>query len=88
MIRRVIRSSPWPLQRNSRGAGVWLIRSSDGSGFSRSAAWPSGKAEDCKSFIPSSNLGAALVVLICGLIVGTFCTSTYVIDCVLFSVTI
>ena len=24
------------------------------------AAWPSGKAEDCKSFIPSSNLGAAL----------------------------
>ncbi len=23
------------------------------------AAWPSGKAEDCKSFIPSSNLGAA-----------------------------
>ncbi|MDP6852211.1 MAG: hypothetical protein QGH52_05965, partial [Prochlorococcaceae cyanobacterium ETNP1_MAG_8] len=22
-------------------------------------AWPSGKAEDCKSFIPSSNLGAA-----------------------------
>jgi hypothetical protein len=26
----------------------------------RSAAWPSGKAEDCKSFIPSSNLGAAL----------------------------
>ena len=26
----------------------------------RPAAWPSGKAEDCKSFIPSSNLGAAL----------------------------
>ena len=25
----------------------------------RQAAWPSGKAEDCKSFIPSSNLGAA-----------------------------
>jgi hypothetical protein len=25
------------------------------------AAWPSGKAEDCKSFTPSSNLGAALV---------------------------
>ena len=23
------------------------------------AAWPSGKAGDCKSFIPSSNLGAA-----------------------------
>jgi hypothetical protein len=23
------------------------------------AAWPSGKAEDCKSFTPSSNLGAA-----------------------------
>ena len=23
------------------------------------AAWPSGKARDCKSFIPSSNLGAA-----------------------------
>jgi hypothetical protein len=22
-------------------------------------AWPSGKAEDCKSFTPSSNLGAA-----------------------------
>jgi hypothetical protein len=27
---------------------------------SLTAAWPSGKAEDCKSFIPSSNLGAAL----------------------------
>ena len=26
---------------------------------SETAAWPSGKAEDCKSFIPSSNLGAA-----------------------------
>jgi hypothetical protein len=26
------------------------------------AAWPSGKAEDCKSFTPSSNLGAALHV--------------------------
>ncbi|BBL86363.1 hypothetical protein PMYN1_Chma555 (chromatophore) [Paulinella micropora] len=26
---------------------------------SQTAAWPSGKAEDCKSFIPSSNLGAA-----------------------------
>ena len=26
----------------------------------RPAAWPSGKAEDCKSFTPSSNLGAAL----------------------------
>ena len=25
----------------------------------RPAAWPSGKAEDCKSFTPSSNLGAA-----------------------------
>ena len=25
----------------------------------RLAAWPSGKAEDCKSFTPSSNLGAA-----------------------------
>ena len=25
------------------------------------AAWPSGKAEDCKSFTPSSNLGAAFV---------------------------
>jgi hypothetical protein len=23
------------------------------------APWPSGKAEDCKSFIPSSNLGGA-----------------------------
>ena len=23
------------------------------------AVWPSGKAEDCKSFIPSSNLGTA-----------------------------
>jgi hypothetical protein len=28
------------------------------------AAWPSGKAEDCKSFIPSSNLGAAFFVRI------------------------
>ncbi len=27
------------------------------------AAWPSGKAEDCKSFIPSSNLGAAFIDL-------------------------
>ncbi len=27
------------------------------------AAWPSGKAEDCKSFIPSSNLGAAFANL-------------------------
>ena len=26
-------------------------------------AWPSGKAEDCKSFTPSSNLGAACIVL-------------------------
>jgi len=26
---------------------------------SQMAAWPSGKAEDCKSFTPSSNLGAA-----------------------------
>ena len=25
----------------------------------RLAAWPSGKAEDCKSFTPSSNLGPA-----------------------------
>jgi hypothetical protein len=25
------------------------------------AAWPSGKAEDCKSFTPSSNLGAAFI---------------------------
>ncbi len=31
-----------------------------GDNESFSAAWPSGKAEDCKSFIPSSNLGAAL----------------------------
>ncbi|EDY39857.1 hypothetical protein CPCC7001_2739 [Cyanobium sp. PCC 7001] len=30
----------------------------------RSAAWPSGKAEDCKSFTPSSNLGAASFLLI------------------------
>ena len=28
------------------------------------AAWPSGKAEDCKSFIPSSNLGAAFCLII------------------------
>jgi hypothetical protein len=28
----------------------------------RPAAWPSGKAEDCKSFTPSSNLGAALMI--------------------------
>ena len=28
----------------------------------RPAAWPSGKAEDCKSFTPSSNLGAAFFV--------------------------
>ena len=27
------------------------------------AVWPSGKAVDCKSSIPSSNLGAALVIL-------------------------
>ncbi len=27
----------------------------------RPAAWPSGKAEDCKSFTPSSNLGAAFL---------------------------
>ena len=27
------------------------------------AAWPSGKAEDCKSFTPSSNLGAAFLYL-------------------------
>jgi hypothetical protein len=27
------------------------------------AAWPSGKAEDCKSFTPSSNLGAAFKFL-------------------------
>ena len=26
------------------------------------AAWPSGKAEACKAFIPSSNLGAAFFV--------------------------
>ena len=46
-------------ERNSREPGAWLIRSPDGDGCSRAAAWPSGKAEDCKSFIPSSNLGAA-----------------------------
>jgi hypothetical protein len=28
----------------------------------RPAAWPSGKAEDCKSFTPSSNLGAAFLL--------------------------
>ena len=27
--------------------------------FLKQAAWPSGKAADCKSAIPSSNLGAA-----------------------------
>lgn len=27
------------------------------------AAWPNGKAEDCKSFTPSSNLGVALTRL-------------------------
>jgi hypothetical protein len=27
----------------------------------RPAVWPSGKAVDCKSSIPSSNLGAALI---------------------------
>ena len=51
----VIRSSPWPLQRNNKETGAWLIRLSDGNGCSLVAAWPSGKAEDC-NFIPSSNL--------------------------------
>ena len=27
------------------------------------AAWPSGKAEACKAFIPSSNLGAAFYLI-------------------------
>ena len=35
---------------------MWSIYSID------KAAWPSGKAVDCKSSIPSSNLGAALLM--------------------------
>lgn len=27
------------------------------------ATWPSGKAEACKAFIPSSNLGVAFLIL-------------------------
>ena len=32
-------------------------------GYINTAVWPSGKAVDCKSSIPSSNLGAALKYL-------------------------
>ena len=35
---------------------MWSIYSID------KAAWPSGKAVDCKSSIPSSNLGAAFLI--------------------------
>ena len=42
------------------------------------AAWPSGKAVDCKSSTPSSNLGAACkfltIVLIIGLYIDIFIT--------------
>lgn len=42
---------------------IWLYFGSD------LAAWPSGKAGDCKSFIPSSNLGAAWSIKYLGFIV-------------------
>jgi hypothetical protein len=32
------------------------------------AIWPSGKAVDCKSSIPSSNLGVALTTIIGGVV--------------------
>lgn len=34
------------------------------------AAWPSGKAGDCKSFIPSSNLGAAWSIKYLGFLIN------------------
>ena len=36
--------------------------------FNRKAIWPSGKAVDCKSSIPSSNLGVALISFLGGMV--------------------
>ena len=54
----------WPKVRVSRHAKRAPGPSGQASGcvpgvYGRMVAWPSGKAEDCKSFIPSSILGAA-----------------------------
>ena len=55
------RSSPLPLLSTRRGGAGDLLECMEEHDGSVLAAWPSGKAEDCKSFIPSSNLGAAFV---------------------------
>jgi hypothetical protein len=40
--------------------------------------WPSGKAVDCKSSIPSSNLGAALQILNYSIVFG-FISTYYIV---------
>ena len=61
MILSAIRSSPCPLLMTSRAGAVSLIRSASGADLLRAAAWPSGKAEDCKSFIPQFESGCRLI---------------------------